>query len=329
MTRRLAPAARSRLAAATRSARGSSWSGIRAGRSPPAARCRTSRSGRRRPPHSATADARFPSEPVRGREGRRHDRSRAPSRTSAGARPSSATHACIASTIRASIHERDGACRCVRRAVRSARSKRGVQRQGDGPRAPRHRRGSPDPCVTRSAPRARPGPPTVIERAAQRDNHRFGVERPVLPKGRTAPRLRMCSRRWSAGGVVVCRRRLLDRPSQVGVSPRTVHRFSALCAVFVDVVAGLRPPAQYSGGLARRRPGPRSARISPGRRGCLHPDAQLDVAVGRCRRHDPPAISCRPCRRRRLRPRGRRRRPRGRLGRRSGPAGRRDCDRSG
>jgi len=79
---------------------------------------------------------------------------------------------------------------------------------------------------------------------------RSGAARP--PEGRAAPRLRLCSGRWSAGGVVVvCRRRLLDRPSRVEVSPRAKHRFSALCAVFavtfVTGGSGLRPRGQSTG----------------------------------------------------------------------------------
>jgi hypothetical protein len=110
--------------------------------------------------------------------------------------------------------------------------------EGDG-------RGAPvlgsDRCVLSS-----PGPPpseagaaTVIGAGGPslKNVGRSGAARP--PQGQAAPKLRMCSGRWSPA-VSLCADEAAGPPERVGVSRHANQPFSAMHAVFVDAVAGLR-----------------------------------------------------------------------------------------
>jgi hypothetical protein len=74
-----------------------------------------------------------------------------------------------------------------------------------------------DPWVTRPAPKARPGPRTVISAGGPPSEIRRSEWSGPSSRRAGRPKARMCSGRWSAGGVVVCRRTLPDRPSHVEV----------------------------------------------------------------------------------------------------------------
>ena len=93
----------------------------------------------------------------------------------------------------------------------------------------------------------RPGPPRGDRRGrSQLENvGRSGTARP--PQGRAAPRLRVCSGRWSAGVVVVCRQRAAGPPESRRGCPACegpIHR--TLCGVRRRR-RRLRPPGQPPG----------------------------------------------------------------------------------